>query len=101
LREKIPWLLFPDPLSRRIDGFHKRHNRVLIEAPCEISAGGRIRNALGSQTIQESFIVATQLDVFEPQTIQQRVVGQIQHVVAFVIRQMSLEQLHPRIDLLG
>jgi len=66
-----------------IDGFHERQNRVLIEAPCKISAGGRIRNALRSQTIQEiqeSFIVATQLDIFEPQAIQQRVVGQIQNV---------------------
>ena len=51
--------IYPDPLSRSIDGFHERHNRVLIEASCKISAGGRIRNALGSQSIQKSFIVAT------------------------------------------
>ena len=54
-----------------------------------------------SQTIQESFIVTAQLDVFEPQTLQQGVVGQIQYVIAFVIGQMPLKQMHPRINLLG
>jgi hypothetical protein len=66
LREETPRLVFPHPLSRSIDGFHERHNSVLIETSGKVSAGCRIRDALRSQSIQESFIVATQLDIFEP-----------------------------------
>jgi hypothetical protein len=59
----------------------------LIKTPCEIPAGRWIGDPFGSQTIQESFIVAAQLDVLEPQTVQQGVVGQIQDVIAFMIGQ--------------
>jgi len=33
--------------------------------------------------------------------IQERIVGQVQHMITFVIGQMPLEQLHPPINLLS
>src|SRR6516164_6015490 len=69
LGKKAPGLLFPDLLPSAVDGFHQIHYRPLVKAPGEISAGGRIRNALGAQAIQECFIVTTQLDIFQPLAI--------------------------------
>ena len=63
--------LFSRSALGRIDCFYERQNRVLIKASGKISVGCRIRNALRSQTGQDSFVIATQLDVFEPQTVQQ------------------------------
>src|SRR5580692_5710950 len=40
----------------------------LIKAAGKISTGGRIRNPMRSQTIQESFIIAAQLDINNPPT---------------------------------
>src|SRR5580692_10808251 len=73
----------------------------LIKAAGKISTGGRIRNPMRSQTIQESFIIAAQLDIFQTLAIQEGIVSQIQHVITLVIREMPLEQLQPTIDLLG
>src|SRR6478752_895948 len=101
LRQKPTRLLFPDPLAGRIDGFHELQNRVLIKASCKISTGGRIRDPLCSQTIQERFIIATQLDILQPLTLEQGIVSEVQHVITLVIGQMPLEQLQPAIDFLG
>jgi hypothetical protein len=73
--KKASGLLFPDPLPSAVDGFHQIHNGLLVKAPGEISAGCRIRNALGAQAIQECFIVTTQLNIFQPLAIQKRIVG--------------------------
>ena len=56
---------------------------------------------MGSQTIQERFIIATQLDILQPLAIEQGIVSQVQHVITLVIGQMPLEQLQPAIDFLG
>src|SRR5215469_5401924 len=64
LGKKTRRLLFPDPLPSAVDGFHQIHNGLLVKAPGEISAGGRIRNALRTQAIQKSLIFAAQLDIF-------------------------------------
>src|SRR6476619_7908739 len=84
LRQKPTRLLFPDPLAGRIDGFHELQNRVLIKASCKISTGGRIRDPLCSQTIQERFLLATQLDILQPLTIEQGIVSQVQNVITLV-----------------
>src|SRR6201981_3907143 len=101
LREEILRLVFPPLLSRSVDGFHQRQQRVLIKAARKISTGGRIRDPLRSQTIQESFIIAAQLDIFQTLAIQEGIVSQVQHVITLVIGWMPLEQLQPSIDLLG
>src|SRR4029077_2884662 len=72
-----------------------------IKASCKISTGGRIRDPLCSQTIQERFIIATQLDILQPLTIEQGIVSEVQDVITLVIGQMPLEQLQPAIDFLG
>ena len=42
-------------------------------------------NPWRSQTIQESFIIAAQLNIFQTLAIEQGVVSQVQHVITFVI----------------
>ena len=51
-----------------------------------------IRNALGAQTIEEGLIIAPQFNILQPHSLQQRVVGQIQHMVALVVGQVLLKQ---------
>ena len=47
--------------------------------------------AKSKQSIEKSLIIAAQFDVFEPQTVQQGVVGKVQHMITLVIGQMALE----------
>ena len=92
--------MIPNPLPHRVGYLHEVEDIVLLKATGEVSAGGRIRNALGAQTIEEGLIIAPQLNVFQPHSVQKRVVGQIQHMVALMIRKVLLKQMQPRVDLL-
>ena len=78
----------------------KSDDILLLKTTGEVPAGGRVRNALGAQTIEESLIIAPQLNILQPHSLQQRVVSQIQHMVALMIRKVLLKQMQPRVDFL-
>ena len=99
-RQKAPGLLSPNPLPHRVGDLHQIEDIVLLKATGEVPAGGRVRNALGAQTIEEGLIIAPQFNILQPHSLQQRVVGQIQHMVALMIRKVLLKQMQPRVDLL-
>jgi hypothetical protein len=73
---------------------------LLLKTTGEVPAGGRVRNALSAQSIEEGLIIAPQLNILQPHSLEQRVVGQIQHMVALVVGQVFLKQMQPRVDLL-
>ena len=100
LAQKALGLLLPNPLPHRAGDLHQIEDVRLRKATSKISAGGRVRNALGAQPIEEGFIIAPQFNVLQPHSVEQCVVGQIQHVVTLMIRQMLLEQMQPGVDLL-
>ena len=50
------------------------------------------------QRVQIDLVVAEQFQVLQARAAGQDVVGDVQHVVALVVRQMDLEQLHFRVD---
>ena len=75
LCQKAPGLLSPNPLPHRVGDFHEIEDVGLFKATGEVSAGGRVRNALGAQTIEEGLIIAPQFNILQPRALQQRVVG--------------------------
>jgi hypothetical protein len=88
-------------LPDRVGYLHQVGNIDIIKATGEVAAGCRVRNALGAQPVKEGFIIAAKFDVLQPHSIEQRVVGQIQNVVALVIGKVFLEQMQARVDLLA
>ena len=76
----------------RISASSKRR----VKSPLVVGSG----MCWAPRPIQEGLIIAPQLNIFQPHSLQQRVVSQIQHVVAFMIRKVLLKQMQPRVDLL-
>ena len=72
-----------------------------LEAAAEIAGRGRIGNAAGAEGVEEDFVVAAQFEVLQAGAVAQGVVGEVQHVVGLVIRQMDLEQVQAPVDGLG
>ena len=54
----------------------------------------------GAHSIEEGLIIAPQLNILQPHSVEQRVVGQIPHMVALMIRKVLLKQMEARVDLL-
>ena len=98
--EKAPGLLIPNSLPRCVGYLHEVDDIVLLKATGEVPAGGRVRNALGARPVEEGLIIAPQFDILQPHSVEQRVVGQIQHMVALMIRKVLLKQMQPGVDLL-
>src|ERR1700722_455864 len=88
----------PGALADVVDGVEQRVHIVGLETAAEVASGGRIGNAAGAQGIEEDFVVASQFDVFEAGAVAKGVVGEIEHVIRFVIGQMDLEQVQPAVD---
>ena len=68
------------------------------EAAAEVAGRGRIGDAAGAEGIEEDFVVAAQFDVLQTGAVAQGVVGEVEHVIGFVIRQMDLEQVQAAVD---
>jgi hypothetical protein len=91
----------PDTLPNVIadvdQGMHVRS----AETSAEIAGGRRIRNALSTEGIEVDFILATQFQILQASAVAQRVVGQVEHVIGFVVGQMDLEQVQLFVDGIG
>jgi len=74
---------------------------VGTEAPAEVACGGRVGDAVGADGVEEDDVVASQFDVVEAGAVAQGVVGEVQDVVALVIREVVLEQVESFVDGLG
>jgi hypothetical protein len=96
--EEVVGLFGPDALTRDIDGVDQRLDIGALEAATEVAGRGRIGNAAGAQRIEEVRAVAAQLDVLQTGAIAQGVVGEVEHMIGFVIGQGQLEQMQMLID---
>ena len=72
-----------------------------LEPPAEVAGGGRVGNPLGAEQVEIGLVLPPQFEIFQARASAQRVVGQVEHVVRLVIRQMHFEQVQPLVDLLG
>jgi hypothetical protein len=71
------------------------------EAAAEVTGGGRVGDAVGTQGVEEDDVIASQLDVVETGAVAEGVVGEVQDVVALVVGEVILEQVEPLVDGLG
>ena len=68
-------------MSTTMSFFLKRR----VKSPAVVGSG----DSLCSDAIQEDFIITTQLDVFQTHSAYQGVIGQIEHMIRLVIRQVD------------
>jgi len=55
---------------------------------------------LRAQAVQKTLVLAAQFHVFQAHAAQENIVGDVQHMIALVIRQMHFEQLKMLVNLL-
>ena len=68
------------------------------EAAAEVAGRGGIGNAASAEGVEEVLVVAAQFDVLQTGAAAQGVVGDVEHVVGFVIGQVELEQMQALVD---
>src|SRR5262249_40817835 len=69
-----------------------------VKTAAEVAGGGGIGNALGAEGVEEDSVVAAQLDVLQTVAVAQGVVGDVEHVIGLVVRQMDLEHMQASVD---
>ena len=69
------------------------------KAPREVARSRRTRDRLRAQGVHVGRVVAQAAQVLEPHAPAQQVVGDVEHMVRLVVRQMPLQQLQPPVDL--
>ena len=93
--EELLLLLLPDSQANFVDRLHQRHHLLIgLESPAEVAGRCRIGNPLRAQCIQINLVVAKRLQILKAPAVARDVVGDVQHMIRFVIRQMHLEQMH-------
>ena len=98
LLEKRLRLAGPGVAPRLVDRLLQVIEILRTKTTAEVPGRGRIGNAPSAQGIEIGFILAPQLQVLQAATIAQRVVGDVQHVIGFVIGPVDLEQVQPSVD---
>ena len=71
---------------------------MLIKPAAEVAGRCRIRDPTGSESIELALVVPQNLQVLQPCPAHQQVVGDVQHVVRLVVRQVDLQQMKTVID---
>ena len=98
LVEELIVLLFPNVQANLVEGILETIDVIRLEPATEVSGSGRIGNPLGPDGIEKELIIATQFDVLQASATAQRVVGKVQNVIGFVIRQVFFEQMQCVVD---
>ena len=68
------------------------------EAAAEVARRGGVGNAPGAQRVEVAFVVAQEFQVFQARAARQEIVGDVQHMVRFVVGQMDLQHLQAVVD---
>src|SRR5436853_5000159 len=93
LVEELGGLLLPDPEPGLVEGVHQPLDIGLGEAAAEVPGGGGIGDACGPEGVEVDLVVASDFEVLDATAAGQEVVGDVEDVVALVIRQGPLEQM--------
>ena len=96
--EEAVALLGPDPHSGFVDGVDERLDARGREAAAKVASGGGVGDAASAQGIEEGCVVAAEFDLLQAGAVAQGVVGDVEDVVGFVIRQMQLEEMEAFVD---
>src|SRR5437016_537675 len=99
-----PWsqrsrcLVWLKSVSPRTVTLRKPPRVALGEATAEVPGCGGVGDALGPEGVEVDLVVAADFEMFEAATPGQEVVGDVQDVIALVIRQVPLEQVEILVD---
>src|SRR6202035_2246512 len=93
LLEEGRGLVRPDLQARVVDDVEERLNAVRGKAATEVSRGGWVGEAPGAQGVQQDLVLAEEFQVLQARAAAQRQIGQRQHVVGFMVREMDIQQL--------
>jgi len=99
LSQKAPRLLSPNPLPHCVVYLHEMRISALLKATGEVSARCRSGMRWAPRPSRKASVIAPKLNILQPHSLQQRVVSQIQDMVAFMIRKVFLKQMQARVDL--
>ena len=100
LEERIG-LALPHLEAGRVYRILEGEDRALVEAPAEVPGGGRVREALGPESVEEHRVASAQFDVLEPLSPAQGVVRDVEHMVGLEIGLVQLEEAERGVDLFG
>ena len=81
-----------------VEGLHQGQDVGHAEPAAEVALGGGVGDALGAHRVEVDLVVAPQLDVLDLLAAGQEVEGDVQDVVALVVRQVPLEDVDVGID---
>jgi hypothetical protein len=97
--EELRGLVLPHLQPRQVDRvLQVVHLIGRLEAAAKVPGRGGVGNAAGPQGVQVRLVVAQQLQILQAAAPAHHVVGDVQHVVRLVVRQMDLEQVNPPVD---
>ena len=96
--EECLGLLAPDLQPRGIEHFQQGEDRPRRKPPAEVAGRGGIGNPPRAERVQVDFVVTPQFQMFQAGAAGQQVVGHVQHVVRFAVRQIEFEDWHVSVD---
>jgi hypothetical protein len=64
---------------------------IAVESAAEVAGRRRIRNPPGSEGVEIALVVSQEFQMLQPRPARQKVVGDVQDVIRFVVRQVDLE----------
>ena len=98
LLEEGGGLVSPHAQAGVVDQVEQRVNAVLGKPPTEIASRGGIGDTACAQGIEEHLIVAEQFQILEAGATTQGEVGQGEHMVRFMVRQVEFQQLQTPVE---
>ena len=98
LVEELRRLHGPDAAAGPVEGLHQVQDVGHAEPAAEVALGGGVGDAVGAHRVEVDLVVAPQLDVLDLLAAGQEVEGDVQDVVALVVRQVPLEDVDVGID---
>ena len=82
----------------RVDRVHQRHDVGLGEAAQEVPRRGGVRQQLRPEPVHQRHVVTQPVHVLQTGTAGEHAVGEGEHVIGLVIRQVDLQQVQRGVD---
>src|SRR5205085_5354984 len=98
LLEESGRLARPDLNTRIVEDVLQDADAGPVKASTEIPCRGRIRDTACAQGIEEDLVVAENFQIFDTSAATQRQIGQGEHVVRFMVREVDLQQREAAVD---
>jgi hypothetical protein len=98
LGEERLGLATPDEKPHGMEDLLQVVDGRLVEAAAEVAGRGRVGDAAGPQSVEIGLLVAEQFQVLQAGPSRQEVVGDVEHVIGFVVGQMDLQQPQSGVD---